>query len=108
MADRAALFKLSSKQLGGLHGITPSFMAKPHPGLPGTSGHIHISLVDRKSGENLFTRVEEDLAAEWPDIRFLSDLGRKLYLACVQIANHSLAGVLDGLPDVSSISFLDD
>jgi len=79
MADRAALFKLSSKQLGSKYGIVPSFMAKPHPGLPGTSGHVHISLVDPKTGENLFGRKEEDLEAEWKDLRFLSDAGRYLY-----------------------------
>ena len=78
MADRAALFKLSSKQLGAVNGIVPSFMAKPHAGLPGTSGHIHISLVDSKTGENLFARNEEDQDAEWKDIRHLSDLGRHL------------------------------
>jgi len=80
IADRAALFKLSCKQLGAMHGITPSFMAKPHPGLPGTSGHIHISLVDPQTGDNLFARVQEDKAAEWPDVRFLSDLGRNLFV----------------------------
>ena len=78
IADRAALFKLSSKQLGGMHGITPSFMAKPHPGLPGTSGHIHISLTDPKTGRNLFARDEEDKDAKWKDIRHFSDLGRHL------------------------------
>jgi glutamine synthetase len=78
IADRAALFKLSSKQLGATHGIVPSFMAKPHAGLPGTSGHVHISLVDPKTGQNLFARDEEDGNAEWPDIRNLSDVGRHL------------------------------
>lgn len=78
VADRAALFKLSSKQLGSLHGIVPSFMAKPHAGLPGTSGHIHISLVNPENGENLFARKEEDTKAQWKDIRNLSDIGRRL------------------------------
>jgi glutamine synthetase len=78
IADRAALFKLASKQLGAFHGIIPSFMAKPHPGLPGTSGHVHISLIDTKSGRNLFARESEDVDAKWPDIRHLSDLGRYL------------------------------
>jgi glutamine synthetase len=78
MADRATLFKLSSKQLGSMHGIVPSFMAKPHTGLPGTSGHIHISLVDPQTGENLFSRKEEDKDAEWKDIKNLSDVGRYL------------------------------
>ena len=78
IADRAALFKLASKQIGSMHGIVPSFMAKPHAGLPGTSGHIHISLVDPTSGENLFARKEEDMEAEWTDIKHLSDIGRYL------------------------------
>ena len=78
VADRAALFKLSSKQVGSLHGIIPSFMAKPHPGLPGTSGHVHISLQDPKTGRNLFARESIDDNAEWKDIKHLSDLGRSL------------------------------
>jgi hypothetical protein len=79
MADRAMLFKLSSKQLGTKQGIMPSFMAKPHPNLPGTSGHIHLSLIDEKTGRNLFARDNPDLQAEWADIKNLSDLGRHLY-----------------------------
>jgi glutamine synthetase len=78
MADRAALFKLSAKQLGSKYGITPSFMAKPHAGLPGTSGHIHISLVHPQTGENLFARKEPNYKAEWRDIRNLSDVGTHL------------------------------
>ena len=63
-------------------------MAKPKEGLPGNSGHIHLSVVD-KSGKNLFSREEEDKDARWPDEQYLSDFGR-----------HFLAGILDGLPDV--------
>jgi glutamine synthetase len=66
-------------------------MAKPRQGLPGNSGHMHISLVD-KSGKNIFARESEDKDAKWPDIRYMSDIGR-----------HFLAGVLDGLPDVMPI-----
>jgi len=91
MADRAALFKLTVKSLGSKFGITPCFMAKPREGLPGNSGHMHISLVD-KSGKNIFSRDTEDKDAKWPDLRFISDTGRQF-----------LAGVLDGLPDVMPI-----
>lgn len=63
-------------------------MAKPREGLPGNSGHMHVSIVD-KSGNNLFIRDERDVDADWPDIEYLSDLGR-----------HFLAGLLDGLADV--------
>ncbi|KJZ70550.1 hypothetical protein HIM_10053 [Hirsutella minnesotensis 3608] len=88
MADRASLFKYAVKSVGADHGVTPCFMAKPKQGLPGNSGHMHISIVD-KDGKNLLARDELDESAEWKDIAGLSDLGR-----------HFLAGVLEGLPDV--------
>ncbi|KAF2135263.1 uncharacterized protein K452DRAFT_323152 [Aplosporella prunicola CBS 121167] len=91
MADKAALFKLTVKSIGSKHGITPCFMAKPRAGLPGNSGHMHVSLVD-SSGKNLLARETEDPNPPYPDLRHLSDLGR-----------HFLAGLLDGLPDIMPI-----
>lgn len=89
MADRAALFKYVVKSVATKYGITPCFMAKPKHGLPGNSGHMHISITDPKTGKNLLARDEPDEHARYPDIAGLSDLGR-----------HFLAGILDGLPDV--------
>ncbi|KAH8908251.1 putative glutamine synthetase [Coniochaeta sp. PMI_546] len=89
MADRASLFKYVVKSVATKYGITPCFMAKPKQGLPGNSGHMHISVTDPKSGKNLFARDTPDPDARYPDIAGLSDLGR-----------HFLAGLLDGLPDV--------
>ncbi|MCJ1421941.1 hypothetical protein MMC32_008308, partial [Xylographa parallela] len=91
MADKAGLFKYVVKSLGSKFGITPCFMAKPRQGLPGNSGHMHISIVDN-SGTNLFYRGTKDDNAEYPDLEYLSDMGR-----------HFLAGLLDGLPDVMPI-----
>ncbi|TLS22327.1 uncharacterized protein PpBr36_09885 [Pyricularia pennisetigena] len=91
MADRASLFKYAVKSVATKYGITPCFMAKPKQGLPGNSGHMHISLVDN-SGKNLFARETPDEDAPWPDVAQLSDLGR-----------HFLAGLLEGLPDVMPI-----
>ena len=79
------------KSLGSKHGITPCFMAKPRQGLPGNSGHMHVSVVD-SSNKNLFYRGTRDEKPEWPDLAYLSDLGR-----------HFLAGLLDGLPDMMAI-----
>ena len=76
------------KAIGSQHGITPCFMAKPRQGLPGNSGHMHVSIVD-KSGKNLFYRGKEDTNAKYPDVANISDMGR-----------HFLAGLLEGLPDV--------
>ncbi|KAF4122899.1 glutamine synthetase [Geosmithia morbida] len=88
MADRAGLFKYTVKSVGARHGITPCFMAKPKAGLPGNSGHMHVSVVDG-TGKNLFARDTPDPNPQWADIAGLSDLGR-----------HFLAGILDGLADV--------
>ncbi|KAK3364653.1 glutamine synthetase [Lasiosphaeria hispida] len=88
MADRASLFKYVVKSVATKYGITPCFMAKPKHGLPGNSGHMHISLVDA-DGKNLFFRESPDPNPHYPDIAHLSDLGR-----------HFLAGLLEGLPDV--------
>ena len=63
-------------------------MAKPREGLPGNSGHMHVSIVD-KDGKNLFYRGSEDPDPPYPDLAHLSDTGR-----------HFLAGLLDGLPDI--------
>ncbi|EKD14572.1 uncharacterized protein L3040_000095 [Drepanopeziza brunnea f. sp. 'multigermtubi'] len=88
MADKAALFKYVVKSIATGYGITPCFMAKPRQGLPGNSGHMHISIVD-KQGKNLFCRDKKDTNAEWTDTENLSDMGR-----------HFLAGLLEGLPDI--------
>ncbi|KAL2217020.1 glutamine synthetase [Thermoascus aurantiacus ATCC 26904] len=88
MADRAGLFKYVVKSLGSKYGITPAFMAKPREGLPGNSGHMHVSIVS-EDGKNLFFREEPDPSPKYPDLTYLSDLGR-----------HFLAGLLTGLPDI--------
>lgn len=64
-------------------------MAKPREGLPGNSGHMHVSIIDPKTNENLFHRSSPDPSPPYPDLANLSDLGR-----------HFLAGLLEGLPDV--------
>ncbi len=89
MADRASLFKYAVKSVATKHGITPCFMAKPKQGLPGNSGHMHVSIVDKATGKNLLFRDTPDPNPPYPDVAHLSDLGR-----------HFLAGILDGLPDV--------
>lgn len=88
MADRASLFKYVVKSVGSRHGLTPCFMAKPRQGLPGNSGHMHVSIVD-KNKKNLFYRGEKDENPPYPDLAYVSDLGR-----------YFLAGILEGLADI--------
>ena len=53
-ADRAVLFKTAIKELAYRHGIVASFMAKWNTALPGSGGHLHLSLWDDKAGRNVF------------------------------------------------------
>lgn len=90
IADKATLFKFVAKTVGAKYDIMPCFMAKPAQGLPGNSGHIHVSLLaNDETKRNLFAREEPDPNPEWEDIRYLSDIGRQF-----------LAGVLAGMPDI--------
>jgi len=93
MADNAILFKYTAKSVGMKHGVMPSFMAKPWNGLPGCSGHIHVSLRNHE-GKNIFAVLDNELKsgrvnAANDDTKFIS-----------QEAEWFLAGVLDGIADV--------
>lgn len=103
MADKGSMFKFICKSIGLKHGVVPCFMAKPHAGMSGNSGHIHISLADA-DGTNLFYRSDAPSAdsdsaqtgigrdadpENYPDLQHFSDLGI-----------HFTAGVLEALPSV--------
>ena len=53
-ADNAAFFKMFTKAFCRQQGKTASFMAQLGGDYPGLSGHIHLSLTDRDTGNDLF------------------------------------------------------
>ncbi|MGO1120740.1 glutamine synthetase family protein [Rhodovibrionaceae bacterium A322] len=53
-ADQAFLFKRTVREAGLRHKVFATFMAKPMQGQPGSSMHLHQSLVSSDNGENLF------------------------------------------------------
>ena len=53
-ADDAALFKLCTKIFCRQQDLTASFMAKLADDFPGLSGHVHLSLHDKATGNPLF------------------------------------------------------
>jgi glutamine synthetase len=55
VADQAFLFKRTMRQAAMKHGVYATFMAKPYEGEPGSAMHIHQSLVDVNTGDNLFS-----------------------------------------------------
>jgi len=54
LADQAFLFKRTVREAALRHNVYATFMAKPMRGEPGSAMHVHQSVVDRESGENLF------------------------------------------------------
>ena len=58
VADQAFYFKRIVRKAALRHGYQATFMAKPHPGESGSSMHIHQSVVDSESGENVFANQD--------------------------------------------------
>jgi glutamine synthetase len=59
-ADRHVIYKNGVKEIAGLNGISATFMAKPSEKDIGSSCHIHMSLVDRESGNSAFVDGEDE------------------------------------------------
>lgn len=54
LADQVLLFKRTMRECALRHGIYATFLAKPMENEPGSSMHIHQSMVDMKTGRNVF------------------------------------------------------
>jgi glutamine synthetase len=61
LADQVFIFKRTLREAALKHNIDATFMAKPIEGEPGSSMHIHQSIVDANTGQNIFSN--EDGAA---------------------------------------------
>ncbi|MDH3715412.1 MAG: glutamine synthetase family protein [Gammaproteobacteria bacterium] len=59
LSDQVFLFKRTVREAALRHGIYATFMAKPMAGEPGSSMHIHHSIVDVQ-GRNLFSTDENE------------------------------------------------
>ena len=61
LADQAFLFKRTVREAGLRHKVYATFMAKPMQGQPGSSMHLHQSILSLKTGNNLFaTKAGKD------------------------------------------------
>ena len=54
LADQVFLFKRTVRQAALKHDVYATFMAKPHENEPGSSMHIHQSVLDLKTGKTIF------------------------------------------------------
>jgi glutamine synthetase len=55
MADNVFFFKRTMREAALKHDMYATFMAKPMANEPGSAMHVHQSVIDSKSGANLFT-----------------------------------------------------
>ena len=60
-ADKAALFKTFAKIFFQRRGLMATFMAKWSPDWPGQSGHLHMSLIDKRNGKGAFFDKDKPL-----------------------------------------------
>ncbi len=58
LADQAFLFKRVLRESALRHQMYATFMGKPMENEPGSSMHIHQSVVDVKTGKNIFSRED--------------------------------------------------
>ena len=58
LADQAFLFKRTAREAALRHKMYATFMAKPLASEPGSAMHIHQSVVDSKTGANVFSDPE--------------------------------------------------
>ena len=55
LADQVFMFKRTIREAAMKHDTYATFMAKPIQGQPGSAMHIHQSVIDKKTGKNIFS-----------------------------------------------------
>ena len=58
LADQVFLFKRTVRQTATRHNVYATFMAKPMEREPGSSMHIHQSIIDMETGKNIFVNKD--------------------------------------------------
>ena len=58
LADKVFYFKRTLREAALKHDMYATFMAKPMAGEPGSAMHVHQSVVEEKSGRNIFSNTD--------------------------------------------------
>ncbi|HUV32003.1 MAG TPA: glutamine synthetase family protein, partial [Devosiaceae bacterium] len=59
LADQVFLFKRTIREAALRHQCYATFMAKPMAGEPGSAMHLHMSVVDAGTGDNIFNNADD-------------------------------------------------
>jgi len=99
LADQVFLFKRTIREAALKHDIYATFMAKPIQGQPGSAMHIHQSIVDIKTGRNIFCNADgtENIRLR----HFIGGLQRHMASALVMLAPY-VNSYRRLIPDVSA------
>jgi glutamine synthetase type III len=73
-ADRHAFFKYMVKALAESHGLRATFMPKPFPTLSGNGCHVHVSVWDVVTDQNLFRDQGGELGLSRTAYQFIAGL----------------------------------
>ena len=65
LADQSFLFKRTVRETALRHGIYATFMAKPMESEPGSAFHIHQSVINNETGQNLFSKENGEESDEF-------------------------------------------
>ncbi|MGY6705017.1 glutamine synthetase family protein [Roseinatronobacter sp.] len=84
LADQVFYFKRMIREAALRHDMFATFMAKPIEGEPGSAMHIHHSVIDIKTGQNLFSTETGDSTEMF--MHFIGGLQRHLPSAVALIA----------------------
>ncbi|MGN6145861.1 MAG: glutamine synthetase family protein [Mesorhizobium sp.] len=84
LADQVFMFKRTIREAALKHDTYATFMAKPIQGQPGSAMHIHQSIVDKKTGRNIFTA--EDGSESDAFFHFIGGMQKHVPNALVMLA----------------------
>ncbi|MBD9501801.1 glutamine synthetase family protein [Pseudomonas sp. BGr12] len=62
LADQIVVFKRTMREAALKHNVAATFMAKPMTGEPGSAMHLHQSIVDLKTGKNIFSNADGSMS----------------------------------------------
>lgn len=84
LADQVFMFKRTIREAALKHDTYATFMAKPIQGQPGSAMHIHQSIVDKKTGRNIFSA--EDGSETEAFFHFIGGMQKHVPNALVMLA----------------------
>lgn len=84
LADQVFMFKRTIREAALKHETYATFMAKPIQGQPGSAMHIHQSVIDRKTGHNVFSAEDGSETAEF--FHFIGGMQKHVANALVMFA----------------------